>query len=1058
MLYTLGSLSLTLGGREFKLTPYQGAFLAYLAIRKGRVKRTELTRLFWPTKKEARARHSLSQLLHQISHVAPDASLCSDLAAVWTDRLDIDVLTMTRCVGKEDFDSALALYGGPFLDVGLLPPPVMEWRDEIAAKVSSLVAQCAEHLLCRRTGQEFQRILESCDLLVGSTVLEMSVASRIISALIRCGEVDRARQCHLAMIRNTCDEDIPTFEMYEDNEERLRCGTPGSQDRAFHAPFVGREAETRELSLLWREVSNGRGHTVVIVGEPGIGKTRLATQAMRRIAITGGRVWVVHCNASTQRLPYSVVADLVRENIADAPDTHANGGELPLLLTSDSALGSGQPQGGNSDEWTYRLVQRLTKLLIDRCGDRALAILIDDAQWLDDFTALLVRYWSYRLRASPVLLILTARTADPEGLPEWMNSDLTGARYLRLGRLGVAEAAMLLSEVERTRGVVLHPTKRDAVLWQSAGQPYLLLEAVEALIDDGSTSDAPASVVLPAPAEDMLRRRFAGLSSDANWIAGLLAVFGRAIEPAELAVLSGLQEQAAAVSLEALIGRGIIAWERGAIAYAHDLMRETAYRQLLPTTRALLHGRIAAFLASSGSSGLLAQHYAGAGDREKAGTCALRAAKESLRRHLYSDCEYYLRLAIDHGTQPIVDEATRHLARYYLQLGRTADAERLIPLIGARSVGHDTVLLQTVASVDSGLAAGSICLTDLLARARAITEMATLLQASDMAPIAGTLFDLALDSSEASFGIEVADAFAAAAAGTESLDFKLQTGAISSVWYAMTQGVSAGRERLKTVEGLFKATEAAGSKAIFLSAEGTLALLSGSLYLAADCYQKAAVLAETAGDIRRQMVIRLNEGVVLLEQGEFQKALENFERVVTAPNIHHQIRAYANLAILHYEQQNWTLASQAADAVHTANSKYKSQLFRDLSAAIHGLVALKTNDDASVHHFGQRLDSAEPRCQPDEDVYIVAFMARFSVRNGRYAAAMTTIDQALAWTSSRNRPAHLRLLCEKAEVLRDIFPDGAYALAKQAATEAAECGAILSLRRAQEILHDCHVQ
>lgn len=1062
MLQTLGISCITIDGTERSLRPRQAAFLSYLCLSEGRSSRNALARLMWPDKDRGRALRSLSQLQYETSRVLPEVSLRSDNQALWVEGLDIDVLRVRRLAHAGAHAAAVALYSGPFLEHEFRSDALMEWRDEVNTFVSDVIVECIEHLLSAGVDDKLDDIVRISHSLLRSRPFDVSIAASLVAALVRCGRLRSAQEAHEKFTRDMGSGLLPSFDSYLANESRLSGEAPVAGGDRSSVPFVGRQDEVRELMATWAEVTRGQGRTVVIAGEPGIGKTRLAMQAMRRVAIGGGRAWVVHCREMTQRLPYFAAAELVNEMIRGrSHEVYSTDPEIQFL-TSGQALKTGDSDDQASDERKHRLIQHLTSLVHKLTSEQALAILIDDAQWLDDFTALLLKYWSYRLTSCPVMIVLTVRTEDPEGSPEWIRSGLAGAKHLRLGQLGVTEAAELVAAFERQRGVTLQPAQRNIVLWQSAGQPYLLMEAMTSMLQGGAanTSLVTGVIVLPASAEVMLRRRFAGLSTEATWIAGIVALFGRPLNAATLTHISGLEDKDVAAALESLLERGIVVWDGAAVAYPHDLMRETASRQLAPTTRALLHGRIAAFMAHDGAPGLLAQHYAGAGDRENAGTWSLEAGSQALRNHLYSDCEFYFRLAMAHGAEDASQEAARQLARLFLQLGRTTEAEQLLPLLSARFSGDETDLLETIVRVDRELAAGSVPIQDLLAYAKAITEKAALLPSADLAPVAGTLFDLALDSSESTYGTELAEALTAAANESGNVDFRLQIGAMRAVWEALTSSIALGSERLSRLNPLLGSTSSAATRAIVFSAQGTIALLSGSLDSAQELFRRAGSFAESAGDIRRQMVIRLNEGVVFLERGDFDNARRNFDRVVAAPNVHYRVRAYANLSILHYEQQDSNLAVQAADAVCAVNSTYNSDIFQQLAFAINGLVAMRKGDASSVSRYGELLRSARQsqRMTLDEDAYVVAFVARLLLNDGQHDEALNRIDDALALLAARNVPARLRLSCEKAYVLTRVDPDRAYAIARDVATEADRCGAIVTRNRAEQTIRACRVQ
>lgn len=1059
MLHTLGDAKITHMGASYPLKPMEVALLSYVCLSPDqRTTRSEAADLLWAGSSPKKARQSLSQLIYQLKRL-PLHLLVAERNLLVA-QLPTDVGSLRQAFSTGDYNSAIALYQGRFLACDKYPAEFLEWRDSVESQTKDFVALALERLIPRAADSELPSLIEVAERLLRTHPHAESTTSQLLIALIRSGQVDRAKHHHQRFTSDMGPGMIPSFDLYLQTEQTFKGQGSASRSHTTSVPFIGRASDLSDIHVVWNEASHGRGGTVLLSGEPGIGKTRLALHALRRIALSGGRIWTVRCSAATQRLPYANVADLLRDNYNDASAATAINEDpaLRFLTCVDASSGPAMREPRESwgpDEWKHRLLQRLTLLVLDEAKKVPLAIMVDDAHWADDFTLDLLRYWSYRLHRCRVLILLTARTEDGEANREWITSEFPAARHIRVGQLGIKESEELVAAFERDRQFSLAPHARDAVIWQSAGRPFLLIEALGDILARGHTY-ASTAVVLSESAEVLLRRRFRGLDSESLWVLGILAVYGTPLALEVVTMLADVPARVSASAFEELFSRGIIQWRDGKVAFTHDLMREAAYRQLVPTTRAIVHRTVAAAIAASGGDvGLLAQHYAAGGEADQAGSYALTAARISLRDRAYTDYVYYLELALQHGTTDHREEAALALAKHYVQLGLYDEAERLLPLLPEAGSADEVTLLRTVVNIDRGLTSGSARLVDILTEAQHVIAMAGALEHADLAPVAGVLFDLAADSSHAEFGTQVMRMLVAEADHSNSTDFAVQVAAFSAVWEAVSHGYLFGREMFKGVATPLGASPSQATLAICANADATLHFLGGNLTEADKGYQRAMEYAIRSESIRRQTMIRLNSGVVQLERDDFPHARTNFEVVLASPNTHYKIRALMNLGILHYLSGEWSLAEHSAETVHAMNERYGSSLFDSVAHAMLGLSALRQGDFVEATAREAMLDREQPRLAVDDTSYVVGFRARMCAARGEPALGISLLDEAAAMSASRFKVASLRLLCDKAEILAGHDAHAAYRMAKDLAAECGAAGAHLTQRKAEEILAQC---
>lgn len=1038
-LRTLGGTELVTPEGAVPLSPREAALLGFTCSRRGcRASRADIADLFWPDAEPRKARHSLSQLLYEIRRRVPADLINLDNDIVAVSGCQVDFLELSKDLLEGRMSQVIQRYGGRFLprdDFG--SDELRDWRDQIEEHTAQSVGTALQEQSCACGDAELTQIIR-----VASEVLSIhphlvTAQISLLEATARMGDTKEVERLHCRFTKDHSDSIplLPSISSF--------LGRRATPRQSGTIRFTGRESEIRSLEECWSEVEKGNGQVAIIHGEPGIGKTRLADHFLRRVAIRGGVTWIARCCAATQRLPYSVASELIRDNVLEI--------DINSALSVASLNSTDLESDGNSDARRHQLTESLTSLAIGRCANQPLVIFIDDAQWVDDYTALLLSYWSYRLRSHPVLMLLTIRTEEAEPSPDWITSDLGRTTAIMLGRISVEAASQIVDAFESSHGAKLEKELRDAVLWQSGGRPFLLLEALSSVLsDDGSNRPTPHAV-LTASAESVLRRRFRNLTTDASALLSALAVWGQEITSEKLSRITGLAGHSFAAALDLLHARGIAYWSAGAVTFPHDLMREAAYRSLMPATRALYHRKAAEDLSlSQGQAGLIAQHYAQAGDSNLAAMHAIQAADEARAAHLFTDYEFYCRLCIEHGSRSQKEQAASKLGRYLVEVGRTPELERIRHLLNG--AGADQELLLAVSELEHDLAAGTREVAYLLDRAKRIVTLASNLDELSAAPIVATLIDIALDAGANEFGLHVAEALLPDIRFSSGDDPHRAIASIISVWRGITEGTSVGLPQAEAALAQSPEIPSPTIEALCLASYGTLLLLAGRITESRAQFDLALELATSAGDLRRQLCIFNNNGVALLESGDFARARQNFERVLTTPNIHSRIRGYGNLAILHYEHGEYTSAVRAAENLLTMNSAYKSSALDVLGHSILGLAALDTGNHIEARDRAANVRSLIHGNEPRSDAsYPAMLLCRVSVHDGHPTEAIAVIDRILQYVESRDVPCAMRLMCEKAVVLSITEPDRAYALLRQVLLSSHAMGAQLINERARKI-------
>lgn len=473
-------------------------------------------------------------------------------------------------------------------------------------------------------------------------------------------------------------------------------------------PLVGRTRETALLAEYWGQATVGRGQAVLLVGEPGVGKSRLVSALAAHIAgqphllvKAGGSAF--HCNSA-----FHPVAALLRRALTVDPDLP----EPEQFHRLRSALaGHGMPDAEAASIFAALLGMPVTeelgplpartrererletlRLLADffiRLGaTRPLLLVVEDLHWVDASTLALIDLLVEAVASAPVLIVLTAR---PEFGPRWVAGSSVGV--MNVGRLGDSQIERLVSTIAGGRPVP--PATVAEIVRRSGGVPLFVEELTKMLLDPGSPGGEvgvparPVHTPGPAGAQDSLFARLERLSAGAETIRRG-SVIGRQFSYAMLRVVAQADEAALRYDLEALVAAGLL-YRQGDppvanYTFKHALIQDTAYRMLPRGIRAECHGRIATFL--EGDAGvapeLLAYHYAGAGMSAEAIRYWRSAADAAGRRLAYVEAIAHLTAAI-RLLQDLPD--TRDRRRQELAL-RTSLG---VPLVAANGYGSSVV-------------------------------------------------------------------------------------------------------------------------------------------------------------------------------------------------------------------------------------------------------------------------------------------------------------------------------------------------------------------------------
>ena len=678
----LGNFQATYGGVPITHLnqPRLQSLLAYLLLhRTVPQSRQHLAFTLWPDAAEAQARNNLRQLLFQLRRALPDGGPClqSDASAVWWEgEIELDVTNYDAALAQADaalqrgddgaaraaLAAAVRCYTGD-----LLPGCYDEWallvREQLRRRCFvALIQLAALHEAVRdypaalAAAERLRRLDPLCE--------ETYVALMRLHAL----SADRAgalRVYHECAALLEAELGIEPSEPVRAAYERLRMSdgkhAPGERMQHIAAPLIGRRTEWQRLRIAWQQASGGHAHFVLIAGEAGIGKTRLADELLGWAAQQGIATARARAYQAEGRLPYAAAAEWLRSEhvmgylpILNDPWLSEIARLLPELLVERPDLAAPGPL---TERWQrQRFFTALARGLL--AGGAPLALQFDDLQWCDAET---LEWLHFVLRCAPnapLLIIGTLRIEERSDNPA-LPALLQGLRRtgqlseIELTPLDAAETAHLAASIA---GRELDTGDAMRLFRETEGNPLFITEMAHASLsravgtpDSAATGDIP----LPPVVYGVIAGRLSQLSPDAGRLVGVAATIGRSFTVGLLAHVVGRSVDALVSALDELWQRRIVR-EHGANTYdfSHDRLRDVAYRELSPIQRRALHGRIARAIEALNAEDLdpvsaqLAAHYEQAGAPQPAIGWYERAARATQRIFAHGEAIQLLRRAL----------------------------------------------------------------------------------------------------------------------------------------------------------------------------------------------------------------------------------------------------------------------------------------------------------------------------------------------------------------------------------------------------------------------------
>ena len=688
------------------------ALLAYLVLGGQPQRRDTLAVLLWPDYDQARARGALRRTLSVLNKALGDSALAADretvggpaLHALWADVSEFERLAATpaptssaacgAAIGA--LTRAAELYRGDFMAGFSLrdSPEFDDWQVFHAERLRRALAAALERLTgCHALLGDFAPALERARQWLALDPLREEAHRQLMRLYAWSGQRAAAIQQYRDCVR-VLDQELgvpplaETTQLYQEiREDRLppapAAAPPPSSSPAPMpaaaavpaAPLVGRDTEWAALLAAYA-AARERGQLIVLEGEAGIGKTRLAGELLRHARKRGAHALGGRCYEGESALAYGPFVDALRAALR-APDGPGRLAAVPArwlselahLLPELAALRPDLPPPAPLDAAgaQSRLFEAIGQALLALCGGAQPGIVfLDDLQWADAASLDLLAYLARRLRDQPLCLLLAWRSDETP-------PDHRGRAIAAESRRAGAATAFLLSRLGRDAvdALVQHAGQgrlSRQLFQETEGLPFFVIEYLAALANAGEHT--PNEWAVPRGVRDLLHARLAVISETGAQVLAAAAVIGRSFDYDAVRAASGRDEEETIAALEQLLARGLIhelPAELPSYDFYHEKLRALVYGEITLARRRLLHRRVAATLHSRARTpaerdalaGRLAHHYQLAGQQAAAAEQFARAGEHARRVYANADAlaHFGAALALGHPQPAALHEA-----------------------------------------------------------------------------------------------------------------------------------------------------------------------------------------------------------------------------------------------------------------------------------------------------------------------------------------------------------------------------------------------------------------
>ena len=959
-------LLLTEAGEQIRFrTRKHFALLIRLAVEGGRkFTRDYLMDLFWPDVPALRARHSLAQALTVVKEKVGREHLV-------VQRTSIALVPGVVDADVRRLDSCEAEIRGPFLEGFEVPGAVQfeQWKDEWRAKLMPRIRDClVKHMDAGRRTGDFATVERHAQVLLELDPLSEDGVRGFIEARAWVGDRTNALKAFGRFEARLAEElgakpsaDLVRIaDLLRQGRRTAPPATGAGQvsercERRFEAEtLIGREREFSRLYDAWLEVRRRAPRIVVLVGDPGVGKTTLTNAFVSTCQMEGAAIARAQAYDAERELPFAVLAELIKQLTLQRAIGGTDPEALSELTRVSPEIFSAFPGVPKPVEWAaevipLRLADAFLKAVEAGTEESPLVLVVDDIHAADNASAAILHIIARKLPHTRLLLILTARSnelrtaAAPSALAA--DASVEAMRTLELEPLPAAAAEQLVAALVLKADGRIADVPVPRILQAGNGNPLALELLTKEWLAHGSGSllsdlealntQPVANIGIPRAIGAVFERQIRRLDPPLRAALDLAAVLGRRLADLPLYEVVDLTPAAAGEALSRLKEEGILREVHGELEFRNELIRAQAYYAVAGPARQHLHRSVGEVLDHQSGANRratkleVAWHLLRGGDRPRAVSSAIDGADAAIGSGGFLEAEQILTVLL---REPCREDDTQRLrlllARALAGQSRAEAAATVLtlleqgPRLSIRDKALATRMQATVAYLlnqEPGLGYCNAADAALFA-AR---------ETGDLDLIGNALFECARSGANAGDESRVTTARQQAEIAISQLASDVPPMLCYTKAYCdfFFFELAAGARGLETAISTWNARQDPVGLALGYTAYGTCKQGLGDFELACEAYHKALTFSTRIGDDLRSAVIASNLCVAKLHQGDFGSAVKFGELAVStagrvlSPRL---VSVHLNLAASLFMNGQQDAASKSLSAAHEASNRERS--------------------------------------------------------------------------------------------------------------------------------------
>ncbi|HEY41971.1 MAG TPA: protein kinase [Dehalococcoidia bacterium] len=445
----------------------------------------------------------------------------------------------------------------------------------------------------------------------------------------------------------------------------------------YRRVFVGREPEQKQLQAAFDGAMSGQGALMMVVGEPGIGKTALCEQLSTYVTLRGGKTLVGHCyEEGSLSLPYLAFVEAMRSYVMTREtrdlrkELGTGAADVARIVSEVREKLKVEPKPSESpEEERYRLMQAVTSFLTSAAKVQPLLIVLEDLHDSDKGTLEMLTHVSRNLSGARLMIVGTYRDVEVD------RTHPLSASLAELRRVATFDRVLLRGlNADEVRRMLESITRQDvpwglaeAVHRQTEGNPLFVQEVVRYLVEEGLINReggqwkaTQLEMSIPEGLRDVVGKRLSGLSQECNRILSIASVIGREFQLAVLQKVADISDDELFVALEEAKAAAVVE-ERSTVGaavtyrFTHAFFRQTLYEEIIAPRRIRLHQQVGKALEEVYGKRLeehaaeLAEHFSYSPDTEglaKAVSYGEMAAEKASSVYAYGEAIRLLEQAL----------------------------------------------------------------------------------------------------------------------------------------------------------------------------------------------------------------------------------------------------------------------------------------------------------------------------------------------------------------------------------------------------------------------------